>query len=254
MEKLNCMRFYLIILIFFYSQCAYSQQAEREVFDTVLGKEKAAAYSMLEKSFDDFLQSNYQNENTVSERLNSYLTDIKDQNINWKFGDSLSKSTLVQLEESGLRKDILLYESEHYEERFDFENYLKSDSSTVLIDIATFDNDFEDIIETPAKSEQEEQQFEKDEKERQKIRDKFPQPNKNGRFYYALAKSQSKDEDIDAYVLLITKYDLRPSQSLIASGFLEHLSDVELANWENMLLVIIEIYLSSLIYNEIMND
>jgi hypothetical protein len=44
------MKLYIFLLIFTYSQSAFSQNMDRQVFDATLGEEKAQAYSELEKS------------------------------------------------------------------------------------------------------------------------------------------------------------------------------------------------------------
>ncbi|MFD2035211.1 hypothetical protein ACFSKL_10435 [Belliella marina] len=249
------MKIYLILMILFYSHLAFSQNVDREIFEETLGEAKAHAYSVLEKSFEEFLKSNYQNQNTLPERIKSYLTDIQNQNINWSYDENLSKSTLDQLEKSGLRKDILLYKSESYKERFEFSNYLNENSSnTETIDNSKIDDDFEELIEIPTTSRKEDEQVIKEELERQKFRDKFPQPNKNGRFYYALAKAQTNHEDVKEYVFLVTKHEESPSPSLIASAFLDNFSDSELIAWENRLMMIVEIYMKNLIYNEIIKN
>lgn len=248
------MKLYLILLVFSISQLAIGQQLDREVFESTLGKDKAYAYSVLEVSFEEFLKLNYPNGSSLSERVKSYLKDIKNQNINWTFNDSLSISTLEQLEKSGLRRDILLYNNESYKERFDFENYLNKDTSTVEIETGGVDEDFEEIKEIPLTDRKEEKTFRKEELKRQKQRSKFPTPNRNGLFYYALVKAQSNNEDVKLYVSLITKYEESPSPSLIAAAFSENFSSNELIEWENRLIMIVEIYLKSLIYNEIMKE
>ncbi len=214
------MRASLIIFIFSCSQFVLGQHVDRDVFENTLGKEKAYAYNFLEKSFEDFLLSNYQNKNSLAERIKSYLTDVRNQYLNWTFNDSLSNATPNLLERTGLRKDILLYKSEKYKERFDFENYLKKDSSNVKIEFVENYDDFEDI-ETPEPDGKDKKRIKN---ERQKIMAKLAQPNKNGRFYYALAKAQTNHQDINAY-----------------------LSDSELLKWENQLIVIVEVYLNSLL-------
>lgn len=247
------MKLYLFLLIFTYSQSAFSQHVDREVFDATLGEEKAQAYTELEKSFEEFLNLNYPHQNSLSRRIHGYLTDVQNQNFNWIYDESLSVVTLTHLENSGLRKDILIYKNETYSERFDFSNYLHENGLNPEIDsFDEIDDDFEEIVEIPLPTRKEDKQLKKEEIKRQKIRDKFPIPNKNGRFYYALAKAQSNNEDIRAYVSLVTKYEERPSPTLIASAFLEFMSDSELIAWENKLIVIVEIYLNSLITNELL--
>ncbi|WP_144606463.1 hypothetical protein [Algoriphagus algorifonticola] len=247
------MKFYLTILFLSFSQLTSGQQVDREIFDATLGTQKAHTYSMLEGSFEQFLTLNYPNEKSLSKKMKRYLLDIQDQNFNWTFDSNLSSITLQQLESSGLRKDIMLYKNETYKERFPFEDYIKEKKlSTEGSEEVELNEDFEDIIEIPPTSRKEGKRLRKEEIKRQKIRDKFPQPNKHGLFYYALAKSKKDNEDILAYVSGITKYEIRPSPSLIAYGFIENLTEEEFIEWENKLLVIVEIYLSSLIYNDIM--
>jgi len=248
------MKLFLILLFFSISRWTYCQQVDRDVFESTLGKEKAHAYAMLEDSFEEFLNLNYPNKHSLSEMVKCYLADIKNQNVNWTVNDSLNISTLDQLEKSGLRKDILLYNNESYKERFDFGNYLNKDTSTVEIEIGEIDEDFEEVEEIPLTDRKVEKQFRKEELERRKIRDKFPKPNRNGLFYYALVKAQSNNEEVKLYASLITKYGEGPSPSLIAGAFLENFSGNELIKWENRLIIIVEIYLKSLIYNEIMKE
>ncbi|EON78032.1 hypothetical protein ADIS_1571 [Lunatimonas lonarensis] len=247
------MKFYLAILILFFSQLPFGQKIDREIFDETLGSKKAQTYSMLEESFEKFLNLNYPDEKSLSKKMKRYLLDIHDQNFNWIFDNNLSSITLQQLESSGLRKDIMLYKNETYEERFPFEDYIEEKKpSTDKSEEIELNEYFEDIIEVPPTSRKEERRLRKEEFKRQKIRDKFPQPNKHGLFYYALAKSKKDNEDILAYLAGITKYGIRPSPSLIAYGFIENLTEEEFIKWENKLLVIVEVYLSSLIYNDIM--
>ncbi|MCC5937539.1 MAG: hypothetical protein JJU34_09665 [Lunatimonas sp.] len=247
------MKFYLTILFLSFSQLTIGQQVDRGIFDATLGTEKAHTYSMLEGSFEQFLILNYPNEKSISKKIKSYLMDIQDQNFNWTFDSNLSSITLQQLESSGLRKDIMLYKNETYKEKFPFEYYIKEKkTSTEESEEVEINEDFEDIIEIPLISIKEEKRLRKEGIKRQKIRDKFPQPNKDGLFYYALAKANKENEDILAYVSGITRYENRPSPSLIAYGFIENLTEEEFIEWENKLLVIVEIYLSSLIHNDIM--
>lgn len=247
------MKLYIFLLILIYPQSVFSQHVDREVFNATLGDEKAQAYSTLEKSFEEFLNLNYPHQNSLSEKIRSYLADLQNQNFNWIYDESLSDVTLTQLERSGLRRDILIYKNETYSERFDFSNYLNENGSNPETDsFVEIDDDFEEIVEVPLPTRKEDKQLKKEEIERQKIRDKFPLPNKNGRFYYALAKAQTNNEDISAYVSLVTEYEKRPSPTLIASAFLEFMPDNELIAWENKLIVIVEIYLNSLIANEIL--
>jgi hypothetical protein len=252
-EQPKIMKFYLTILILFFSQPTIGQKVEREIFDETLGSKKAQTYSMLEGSFEQFMNLNYPNEKSLSEKMKSYLLDIQDQNFNWTFDSNLSSITLKQLDISGLRKDIMLYKNETYEEKYPFEDYLKeTNSSKEESEEFEMNEDFEDIIEVPPTSRKEEKRLRKEALKRLKILDKLPQPNKHGLFYFALAKAQKDNEDIIAYISGITKYEIRPSPSSIAYGFIENLSEEEFIKWENKLLVIVEIYLSSLIYNDIM--
>ncbi|MBI0400581.1 hypothetical protein [Cyclobacterium marinum] len=245
------MKIYFMLMVFSFSHLAFSQNVDREVFEETLGEKKAYAYSMLEKSFEEFLKTNY-HQTSLPERIKSFLTDIQNQNINWIYDENLSKSMLDQLEKSGLREDILLYKNESYKERFEFIKYLDENiSNAETIDNSEIEDGYEELIEIPTTSRKEEIQLRKEELDRQKIRDKLPQPNKNGRFYFALAKAQTNHEDVKAYVLLVTKYEESPSASLIASAFLDNLSNSELIAWENKLIMIVEIYLKSLISNEI---
>ncbi|QDH78121.1 hypothetical protein FKX85_03340 [Echinicola soli] len=249
------MRLYLFLLFFIFSRVSVCQQVDRDIFDSTLGEEKAYAYSVLEGSFEKFLKSNYANRHSLSERIKGFLKDIQKQNINWTFDDSLSYSTLLQIEKSGLRKDILLYESEAYHERFPFEKYIEEyESSEEISNSGEIDENFEEIIEIPLTSEGNEKGVIKDELEFQQLKDKFPKPNRNGLFYYALAKAQTNNDDIIAYVSLITEFEESPSPSLLAFAFLSGFSDDELVGWENKLILIIEIYLKSIIQNDIMKN
>ena len=154
---------------------------------------------------------------------------------------------MQELEESGLRKDIYLYQTENYEKEYSIEQFLPSRASST-IDLGVLDDDFEELATSGTKELTNEQKLLN--KKRKEERDNFiktrPYTNQNGLFLFALSKAMKADSSFTGYCE--SKYfgfDFSPT--LIAHGYLDSLTEAEYSEWKNKIPLVIDFYLFHLL-------
>ena len=190
-----------------------------ERFNNVLGPQKSAALDSAVASFQTFLELNYEG----GEGIRDFLVHIRDSmsfDKTWVLPTKRNQKILADWEETGLRKDIWLYDDEPYEVW-----QVDSTSSDTLVLI------FEDEIIPIANRQGEEQQ--------QGERSQSLYRNNLGLFMTALAKSESKSQYVTSYIDAIeVAGDINPGLS--ANAFLQ-----EITNFNNPLalrIFVVEFY------------
>ncbi|MGI8892021.1 MAG: hypothetical protein ACR2GN_01040, partial [Bacteroidia bacterium] len=112
---------FLFILCF---SCS-PKSSELEEFNKVLGEEKAKALDELIVTFQEFLDINY-TEGDLGEKTKEFLMDNSNYKFpQWKFEKLSNKRILEKIEQSGLRKELYLYESENYEAEYNIADLLR---------------------------------------------------------------------------------------------------------------------------------
>lgn len=240
-------KIFTFILLFQLIGCSQTNDKQR-IFYGELGEEKEAALESLINSFHEFLKSNYPDKPTLGERTRAYLKEVLEMKRDWSYNQELYLDVLKQMEDSGLRRDIYIYNSE----LLDYPDYnlksfisnredLRNDST---IEVET---DFEDIIEIDL-SEEEIKQIEEREKEQKERWNKTPHYNFNGLFICSMAIALHKDSTFQQYFEL-KDLTLELSPSLLAQGMSTNMNNDQLESWENQLIIISEIYYFDLLWN-----
>ena len=172
-------------------------------FNSLLGKEKSYAMNQAIVSFEHFLNVNYPESNTQSDRIKSFLeqlsNDYQSESDVSLIYETTNNMRIINLwEKSGLRKEIWTYGYENYEPTHNIEDLLikqKKDSITTLGEAFltqeedeswNIDVDSLDII--------------KEQKEMEKRMQNTLHANSSGDFLYGLAKYSPNDKIIQDYV------------------------------------------------------
>ncbi len=184
--------------------------SELEEFNKVLGEEKAKALDELIVSFQEFLDINY-TEGDLGEKTKEFLMDNSNYKFpQWKFEKLSNKRILEKIEQSGLRKELYLYEFENYEAEYNIADLLRNNTNDTS-NLEYSEPIEEEIIPiTPYSKSIEIDRNENDNMQKFNIR---------GKFLYSLAKQFPKDTMIVQYVdIKIVAGDISPS--LMSGGFL----------------------------------
>nr|MBI1231995.1 hypothetical protein [Cytophagales bacterium] len=202
---------------------------------------------MLIDSYEQFLNSNYPAKKSLGERTTEFLNQILKDSLPVIFDSLNAVSLLAELEKSGLRQDIYLYQMENYNLVYDIDQFLP-EQETSEIELFEVDDDFEAVFPTDTLELSEEQKLlnQKIEKKLEKYSVTRPYPNENGLFLYGLSKSLSANTNLVAYCQL-KREGLLDSPSLLADGYLNTLTESEFEDWENKIPLAVDIYLFELL-------
>ncbi|MBD8488723.1 hypothetical protein IFO69_08205 [Echinicola sp. CAU 1574] len=212
-----------------------SEHQEMEDFANALGAEKMEALNALVASFDQFLLQRYPVNTSPSEKSYQFLNDVSHRrslNLSQVRGRDL---LVAKLEDSGLRKDIYIYESE----KATYPNYPVDQLMPVeypeeSMELSLNDKRFQFLL-TSSNAEE-------------VPSDSTLRYNKEGLFMYAMAKSKQKDQDFMRYVEV--KYKLEDIHAvMIAQRHLENLAGKEFT-WFQKLPIVIDIYYRMLLSDE----
>ena len=94
----------------------YTNNSDLKAFNDFLGEEKASALDAAVASFDEFLITNYPNEENQPQRTKAFLRQLVDKievDSSWIFQTYSNKRIINAFETSGFRKEFSIY---HYEE------------------------------------------------------------------------------------------------------------------------------------------
>ncbi|MEM8940317.1 MAG: hypothetical protein AAGC64_13335 [Bacteroidota bacterium] len=218
----------------------------QQEFLNELGPEKTESFEELVNSYERFLQLNYPTIEGKGERTRAFMQQLIDNKEPFKF-DSLDAIQIIsELDRTGLRKDIFLYEGETYEPTYEIERFFPE--IEVKPDTSEIDDDFNDenidyskidtsswetflakyLAQLPPEERRREEEREKKRIERKKW---SSNPNPNSLYHYALLKS---DTSFIAYCWL--RYDgLTPA---ISQTLLDLLAD-ELEHWKTQMVFVL---------------
>ncbi len=129
----------ILILLSSAANLTYAQtKNDLKGFNDFLGKEKAKVLNQTVKSFDKFLDDNFPDSKSTSDKTRSYLELIMNYTSyvekNWKTNRKANKKLLEKWEESGLRIEIWWYDGEEY-----YADHLEID--TTVFDLETIEDD-----------------------------------------------------------------------------------------------------------------
>ncbi len=227
------------------------QQNDLNSFEELLGSQKIEALNMLEKSFDEFLETNFSEDQTFDGKIRSLLqllTDTENINQELQFNKSLNKSIVNKFESSGLRKEFWIYGYEEYIPFYYHE--LLADSImkekpdiNIKIDTITLQEMYlndEEIIPILEQSDSVEGMTYKE------WLDSSLTFNMAGKFIYAIDRYSINDSTIDGYVdAKMSVWNISPV--LIASGLQSNKSDLNEPFVKRI--IMIEIYYGMLVWD-----
>lgn len=224
-----------------------SKQTEQEIFYKELGPKKAKSFKLLMESYEHFLTLNFPQKTSVGARTSELLNQILKDSLNLTFDSLNAVRLLAEIEYSGLRQDIYLYQTEDYKSVYDMGQYLP-EPEPGTIDLSEIEDDFEDIfpIDTIKLSEKQKLLNQKKEEELQEYIRTRPYPNENGLFLYSLSKSLNADKNVIAYCQL-KRQGLDVSPAILADGYLNNLTEQDYESWQNMIPLAVDIYLFELL-------
>jgi hypothetical protein len=133
--------------------------AQNEEFDKFIGIEKAKVLNKAIASFDNFLSLNYSDSASYGQRVTAFLTDFNNQNTDqnldkWVLHSSQIKELIIEFEQSGLRKDIWLYNDEIdsvNQKIMDYILYVRflNDTIPYVEKDTLITDDFEELLDIP---------------------------------------------------------------------------------------------------------
>lgn len=238
----------ITLLLFFITLFGCSgRQTEQGLFYEELGSKKGRSFKLLIDSYEQFLESNYPDNKSLGERTTEFLNQILKDSLALTFDSINAVRLLAELEKSGLRQDIYLYQTENYDQVYDIDQFLPEQEPSE-IELSEVDDDFEDIfpIDTFELSEEQKLLNQKREEELYEYIRTRPYPNENGLFLYSLSKSLQADTNFIAYCQL-KRMGLDFSPALLASGYLNNLTETDYERWENKIPLAVDIYLFKLL-------
>jgi hypothetical protein len=201
-----------------------SQEKNKDLkeFNDFLGQEKANALNSAVESFDQFLMTNFpDNEAERTEAFLEYVQENFEPKSTWSLPTKRNKKIISEFESSGLRQEIWVYGYEEYEPQYDIYELLppeQPDTSDIQ-NLGELDLDElfeEDIIPISNIDSAEIARREKELEERIKNSLHF---NNYGQYLYALAKFNLSDTTVQEYVdAKVVAGNISPV--LIASGLL----------------------------------
>ncbi|WP_186757109.1 hypothetical protein [Echinicola salinicaeni] len=224
---------YLLILILTYSFSCTTEHQEIEQFSEEIGQQKMAALNQLVASYEHFLFTKYPDPVKVSDKTFLFLEDVKENNSLSIRELPNTPAILKLMEESGLRKDIYIYNCEKSSyPAYPVDQLIPIEYPENSLDLSMnapnskHKNYFLPTSNTPTES--------------SSPGDSTLLFNKKGLFMYALAKVKQKDPSFMTYVEVKYTYgDIHPS--LFAQKHLEQLAGEELT-WFQRLPLVIDIY------------
>lgn len=247
----------LVILLLsccFWSAECLGQTAEQKVFEEELGPIKVEALNALTDSYRKFLCDNYPDQPTLRDRLEHFLKDMLEMKKELNFNQPNVKEVLDQMEKSGLRQDIFIYsfEIESYPE-YPIEKFLPKEKvhDSMKVDLGEILEDFDDVFYTKTTvklTEKEQRAYRKrveKQKEIQALIARSPRFNTDGLYVYALAKALQDNPFIQDVEIMHDIGEISPS--IIAEGYLNHLSAEYLNTWYFQLPLIVGYYHSLLV-------
>ncbi len=222
------MKYCLIFFFFaFFFGCNNSNKSHQEVqsFYEFLGDNKATALELAMSSFHIFLEMNYPNQPTSSEKIKAFLMDLQSQDytyiLNLKYDIENIKNVVQEFEKTGLRKDIYLYPYEDYQtfnlKEFDLNILFPSTSNVQETDLDIMEMD--EIFVSKSKDSLIIEDLIDNEVQKNAKHDSTMYFNCGGQFLYGLAKFNQSDTTLMEYVEIKTVVgDI--SFTLLSSGFL----------------------------------
>lgn len=227
----------------------------QQEFLNELGTEKAESFNKLVNSYERFLQLNYPAIEGKGEQTRAFMLQLIQEDMPLKYDSLDAIGIITELEQSGLRKDIFLFEGEVYKLTYDIEQFFPE--TEIEIDTSEIDDDFGDprfdyskidtsswevfharyLAQLPPDERKREEEREKKRIERRKW---SPNPNPRSLYHYSLLRS---DTLFVAYCLL--RYDgLTPA---ITQTLLDFPTD-DLENWQPQIVFVVDYYFGSILF------
>lgn len=238
----------MIIVCMLFGLISCTQNTERDTindFNELLGAEKAQAMNMALNSFETFLEVNYPDLESQSERIKLFLKQLENDyslDSSWVFATSENKEIMEVWENSGLRKEVWLYgyEQDDYEPTHNIRELLPPDDfyipyeSESIQDIGDLELDLIEDSVVPI--------TELDsiwEADREKWRN-YLVSNPYGDFLYGLAKYGADDKLVNGYVEIQIQMSVSPP--VLISALLDIDNDVNFNNPFIERIILVEIY------------
>ncbi|MEQ8471650.1 MAG: hypothetical protein RIC35_10705 [Marinoscillum sp.] len=217
----------------------------QQEFLNELGTDKAESFNKLVNSYERFLQLNYPTIEGKGEQTRAFMLQLIQVNRTWKY-DSLDAIDIIKdLEQSGFRKDIFLYEGEDYEPTYDVAQFFPE--TEVQIDTFEIDDDFgidglDEYLQLVTVEPTEEQRKIKEERDlkREENRIRPFENNPNGFYHYALLKS---DTSLSVYCR-IRYYRITPAITQTLLGFPTN----KLEDWRVQLPLVVDYYFGNILF------
>jgi hypothetical protein len=230
----------LLVLLLF---CC-SEKSSKQRFLTEIGPEKAESFKILTTSYIKFLDENFPNKSGLGEKSREFIKKMLNQDVSFSFDSLNSVLVLMELERTGLRKDIFLYDNESYQSTYNVKQLLPERRQN-KVDLDEVDENFEDIfpIDSIELSKEQRQINLKREQELEEARKWRTYPNENGLYNYALAKAFQSDSSFLVYIEL-RHNGFSPS---LTTKYAE-LPEDELALWKNQMPLLVDFYLHGILW------
>ncbi|MEO9870872.1 hypothetical protein [Ekhidna sp.] len=225
----------------------------QQEFLNELGTEKAESFRKLIDSYQRFLSLNYPNASSLGEQTRSFMMQMVngEKPLNYDSLDAIN--VISSLEQSGLRKEIYLYNEEEYEGNYELREFLSEVEADEIDESIAFDNR-EIIVNDSLKKKWDaifQERFEQLSPEQKKIEEELEKrrkerkiwgstPTPKGLFHYTLLKT---DTSFYAYCL-IRSMDNSPA----ITPALTELSNDELELWNIQIIFMIDYYLRDILF------
>ncbi len=248
------MKSILIMLAVIFVSCANNIAQDKEKiiqFNKFLGDDKAFALDNLLFSFQEFLNKNYSSEEHLATKTRHFLRYLLKNDCepldSWKFNTKKNLKVFNAFEESGLRKEIYLYQYEIEAHEFLKQEYSIYDiiketetEQTNNLNLGELDTVLFDIVIPIVELSKEDSIASMErEKEMQNRMDNALVFNLNGRFLYGLAKYGTDSTAYNYAEAIVTAGELSPL--LIAMVF-TNLSSRSLEDPFTQRIIVVELY------------
>jgi hypothetical protein len=248
----------IILTIVIFCCCQNKKNEEFIQFRIFLGKQESKALDNLVKSYEIFLSKNMIGD-TEGEKTHNFLNYfVFEENINtlpnWIYETKKNREIIHQMDISGIRQEIYLYNNENYKLKFDIKEFIPIEKDTFVSSIT--EEDWKKLLEEETEinfpdsisKKIIEERIEVERIENEIAFASHPYFNIEGKFLYGLAKHNAGDSLVFNYAKSKYKVD-DIANIVIASFLLENSTNKEFEKKMRKYIIVADLYMPLVIQN-----
>jgi hypothetical protein len=246
-----------ILTIVIFCCCQNKKNDELNQFRKFLGKQESKAFDNLVKSYEIFLSKNMIGDTEGEKTYNFLNYFISEENINtkpnWIYETKKNREIIHQMDISGIRQEIYLYQNEKYKLKFDIKEFIPIEKDTFGI---ITEEDWKKLIEEEIEidlldsisKKLIEERIEINRIENEKAFASHPYFNIEGKFLYGLAKHNAGDSIVFNYAK--SKYKVGDIANIVIASFLlENNTKKEFEKKMRKYIIVADLYMPLVIQN-----